>query len=192
MSSLVRLFKWVKIDWGHGDPSTYWHIDRSLPPHQIVLLDIFQMNLITENNDSDYSSHCVSCAVTICPNFLWMAKYRVCEFDPYVTSILLALGSSTIVYWTRSGIQLSDVNKTNFDWIMFGDRNKPGSWYYMHREKPHKAFLVHESCWSLLVQQFEGEEIDLNRLFEVCKEIPLPGRREYRSKWAWQYRCRLL
>lgn len=152
------------------------------------------MSLLTENSDSDYSSHCVSCAATICPEAPWMARYRVCEFDPYVISTLLAPGSSTIVYRTRSGIQLSGVNKTKFDWVVeeaFGDPNKLESWYFMHIEKPHKAFLVHESCWSLLVQQFEGEDIDLNRLFEVCKEIPPPGRRDYWSKWPWQYWCRL-
>ncbi|KAI1831329.1 hypothetical protein DTO013E5_6435 [Penicillium roqueforti] len=76
------------------------------------------MSLLTENSDSDYSSHCVSCAATICPEAPWMARYRV-------------------LYRTRSGIQLSGVNKTKFDWVVeeaFGDPNKLESWKFLLRE----------------------------------------------------------
>lgn len=43
-------------------------------------------------------------------------------------------------------------------------------------DSPPKAFLMHESCWFLLVQHFEGEDIDLDRLFAVSREIPHLGR----------------
>lgn len=58
----------------------------------------------------------------------------------------------------------------------FGDVRRLGRWYFMQATQPPKTFLIHESCWFLLVQQFEGEDIDLDRLFEVCKEIPPSGR----------------
>jgi hypothetical protein len=82
------------------------------------------------------------------------------------------------VYSTLGGTQLSDVHTTEFDWLTeeaFGDPKKLGRWYFMQARQPPKAFLIHESCWFLLTQQFE-EGIDLDRLFEVCKEIPPSGR----------------
>lgn len=66
----------------------------------------------------------------------------------------------------------------------FGDPKKLGHWYFMHKKKPPTAFLIHEICWFLLIQQFEGEEIDLERLFELCRDIPPPGRPDYGSKWT--------
>ncbi|CRL29030.1 Cyclin-like F-box [Penicillium camemberti] len=84
-----------------------------------------------------------------------------------------------VLYSTGSGTQLSDVHTTEFDWVMeegFGDVRRLGRWYFMQATQPPKTFLIHESCWFLLVQQFEGEDIDLDRLFEVCKEIPPSGR----------------
>lgn len=115
-----------------------------------------------------------------------MARYQVCEFDPHVIIItLLHPDSSAIVYSTQSGTQLSDVHTTEFDWVeesFFGDVKKLDRWYFMQAKQPPEAFLIHESCWSLLIQQFEGEEIDLDRLFEVCKEIPPSGRSDFFSK----------
>lgn len=65
--------------------------------------------------ETDYSCHCVSCGSAICHKPPWMARYQVCEFDPYNIITLLAPDSSAIVYSTRSGTQLSDVYATDFD-----------------------------------------------------------------------------
>lgn len=114
-----------------------------------------------------------------------MARYQVCEFDQYVLPKPFVPGSSAIVYWTRSGAQLLDVYITDFDWgidVAFGDVSNLNHWYYMHQKKTPKAFIIHECCWLLMVQQFEGEKIDLDRLFEVCKDIAPSGRPDYDSK----------
>lgn len=143
---------------------------------------VCQESLIMEN---DYFGHCVSCGGAICNEAPWMERYQVCKFNHYVISNPFVPGSSTLVYWTRSGIQLSDVSITNSDWALveaFGDESNVGHWYFMHQKKPPKAFPVHECCWLLILQQFEGEKIDLDRLFEVCKDIPPSGRPDYDSK----------
>ncbi|KAJ5405785.1 hypothetical protein N7465_007069 [Penicillium sp. CMV-2018d] len=121
-----------------------------------------------------------------------MARYQVCEFDAHVIIITpLHPDSSAIVYWTRGGTQLSDVHTTEFDWVeesFFGDVKKLDRWYFVQAKQPPEAFLIHESCWSLLIRQFEGEEIDLDRLFEVCKEIPPSGRSDFFTRYGTWYR----
>lgn len=86
------------------------------------------------------------------------------------------------MYSTRIGTQLSDVHTTEFNWGVeegFGDPKRLGRWYFMQAKQPPKAFLFHESCWFILNQQFEGDDIDLDRLFEVCKDIPPSGRPDF-------------
>lgn len=47
--------------------------------------------------------------------------------------------------------------------------------------RPAEAYLFHEDCWILLCQQFAGG-IDLNKLFEVCKDVPPYGRNIFLGK----------
>lgn len=83
------------------------------------------------------------------------------------------------MYLTSDGTQLSDVAVTDFDWLeeLFRDSPSPldfekfGPWFDMAQDR-EKAFLFHESCWSALIEHFENREVDLNKLFEVCKNIP--------------------
>lgn len=136
-------------------------------------------------DETEYCCRCVSCGSDLRNKPLWMARYQVCEFDPHVIITLLAPDSSAIVYSTRSGIQLSDVYTSEFDWYMEvydGDPKKLGRWYSMHVKNPPKAFLIHEICWFLLEQHFEGGEIDLARLFEIFRDIPPSGRPEHDCK----------
>ncbi|KAJ6191390.1 hypothetical protein N7519_001411 [Penicillium mononematosum] len=93
------------------------------------------------------------------PDYPWMARYRA-------------------VYLTPDGTKLSDVAVTDFDWLeeyleaplSDWDFEKYGPWH--NKAQDNEAFLFHESCWSALVKHFANEEVDLNRLFEVCKNIP--------------------
>mgnify|MGYP002717983455 FL=1 len=39
----------------------------------------------------------------------------------------------------------------------------------MANSKPATAFLIHSCCWSLLIRHFANDEVDLDRLFEVCR-----------------------
>jgi hypothetical protein len=94
------------------------------------------------------------------------------------------------VYSTPNGAQLSDVSVTELDWFEDGwevegiapDDGRLGIWYTMVNIKPTCAFVIHESCWSLLQTHFAVEEINLDRLFEVCRNIPPSGREEFYSK----------
>ncbi|KAJ9486178.1 hypothetical protein VN97_g7167 [Penicillium thymicola] len=89
------------------------------------------------------------------------------------------MASYRAVYLTPDGTQLSDVAVTDFDWLeeLFEDSpsgvdfEKFGPWFDMAQDR-EKAFLFHESCWSDLIEHFDNGEVDLNRLFEVCKNIP--------------------
>lgn len=42
----------------------------------------------------------------------------------------------------------------------------------MANNKPATAFLIHSCCWSLLIRHFANGEVDLDRLFEVCRSRP--------------------
>lgn len=52
-----------------------------------------------------------------------------------------------------------------------------GIWYQMFSSNPSTAHIFHESCWILLNRQLE-ENPDLDKLFEVCKDIPPSGRND--------------
>jgi hypothetical protein len=47
-----------------------------------------------------------------------------------------------------------------------------GPWFFMSQSKPAKAVFVHEHCWPLLTKHFANEEVNLDTLFEVCRDIP--------------------
>lgn len=90
-----------------------------------------------------------------------------------------------VVYLTEEGTKLGGVNLTEFSWeeedsFGFPDEiaEKLGPWYPMTQERPVQALPFHEDCWILLNQQFQ-EKINLDRLFEVCKNIPPSGRFPY-------------
>jgi hypothetical protein len=83
----------------------------------------------------------------------------------------------------------SDVSVTELDWVEEGweveyiapDYGRLGIWYTMVSIKPTCAFVIHQSCWSLLQTHFAVEEINVDRLFEVCRDIPPSGRQEFYS-----------
>lgn len=45
-----------------------------------------------------------------------------------------------------------------------------GPWYAMANSKPSKAHIFHESCWTVF-SQFLEHDVDLDKLFEVCKNV---------------------
>jgi hypothetical protein len=88
-------------------------------------------------------------------------------------------GLTLIVYSTPNGTQLSEVSIADLHWDEAGyllisevDAEKVGPWWGMANSKPAKAFLVHLCCWSLLIKHFANEQVDLDRLFEVCRNRP--------------------
>lgn len=81
---------------------------------------------------------------------------------------------------------MSDVSIAEFDWRekeyatpRKRDAKTFGLWYVMAKSKPAKAFLIHDCCWFLLTKHFGHDEIDLDRLFEVCKNIPASSKAIY-------------
>ncbi|KAJ5529849.1 hypothetical protein N7527_003242 [Penicillium freii] len=88
------------------------------------------------------------------------------------------MASYRAVYLNPDGTKLSGVAVADFDWLeeylevppSDGDAEKYGPWY--DKAQDNEAFLFNESCWPALVKHFANGEVDLNRLFEVCKNIP--------------------
>lgn len=54
-------------------------------------------------------------------------------------------------------------------------RERFGPWYQMTCSIPSQAHIFHESCWIILSRQLE-EDPDLDKLFQVCKDIAPSGR----------------
>ncbi|KGO38694.1 hypothetical protein PEX1_081440 [Penicillium expansum] len=117
-------------------------------------------------NHPDSSIYCISCEWAISTEYPWMKRYRA-----YTT---------LIVHLTPGGTQLSDVCIAEYDWHEEEYNTSPknrnietfGPWYFMADSKPAKAFMIHECCWLLLIKHFANEEVNLDRLFEVCRNIP--------------------
>lgn len=84
------------------------------------------------------------------------------------------------VYKTPEGANLSAVYLTDINWskegnlsLVSGAYAKLGVWHDLVKARPAIAYLVHEDCWTVLAQQFLGEsQIDLGRVFDICKDIP--------------------
>ena len=91
------------------------------------------------------------------------------------------------MYITPEGVKIGGINKTEYTWedqVLYafpGLPEKLGPWYSMVAARPAEAYLFHENCWILLCQQF-ATDIDLNRLFEVCKDVPPYGRNIFHGK----------
>lgn len=45
-----------------------------------------------------------------------------------------------------------------------------GPWYVLTTSRPSKAYIFHESCWTVF-SQFLEHDVDLDKLFEVCKNV---------------------
>ncbi|CAG8908693.1 unnamed protein product [Penicillium egyptiacum] len=110
-----------------------------------------------------------------------MASYRAGKSTVDGRYRIIPSDSTFIVYLTPDGTQLWDVAIAEFAWLdeldvspSDWDPEKCGPWYVMAQS--HEAFLFHEACWSLLIKHFEDEEVNLDRLFEVCRNIPGSGR----------------
>lgn len=93
-----------------------------------------------------------------------------------------------LVYLTPEGAKIGGINKTDYTWedevsygFPSGGPELLGPWYPMVAAKPAEAYLFHEDCWVILSQQF-ARDIDLDKLFEVCKDIPLYGREFFDGK----------
>jgi hypothetical protein len=52
-------------------------------------------------------------------------------------------------------------------------------WWSLANNDPPKAFLIHSCCWSLLVRHFANDEVNLDRLFEVCRRRPVSRTSDY-------------
>ncbi|CAG8020953.1 unnamed protein product [Penicillium nalgiovense] len=94
------------------------------------------------------------------------------------------------LYLTPDGTQLSDVSVADLGWREEEydapdseiDAEKYGPWWTMAKSQPAKAFLIHSCCWSLLTKHFPNEEVNLDRLFEVCRNRPSSRRDRYKSE----------
>lgn len=86
-----------------------------------------------------------------------------------------------IVYPTPDGTQLSGLFKLGSEehdnWNGTPDDRLSslgnGPWGSMVFRKPPKAHLIHSCCWLLLTKHFANDEMDLGRLFEVCRNRPV-------------------
>ncbi len=107
---------------------------------------------------------------------------------PFKLNIINRTHACAIVYLTSDGARLSDVCFANVDWRKTQQdcghlgsseraalREKFGPWYQMSCLKPSKAHIFHESCWIILSRQLE-EDLDLDKFFEVCKDVAPSGR----------------
>lgn len=116
----------------------------------------------------------------------WLKYYRARECTHSNPISRTHVGA--IVYRTAEGARLSDVFFAHLDWrTMQRDcghlgsseraarREKFGPWYQMSCLKPSAAHIFHESCWILLSRQLE-EDLDLDKFFEVCKDVAPSGR----------------
>ncbi|CAG7944907.1 unnamed protein product [Penicillium salamii] len=91
-----------------------------------------------------------------------------------------------LVYSTPEGTELSGIYEVGSEehdrWNGTPDDRLPplaaGPWGSMTCTIPPKAFLIHPSCWSLLKRHF-ANEINLDRLFEVCRFRPASRTAEY-------------
>ena len=77
---------------------------------------------------------------------------------------------------------MSDVSVMDTDWREFefnvpSDGDRFGIWFVKAViERPPTAHLIHDRCWELLVKHFDdSSEIRLDRLFEVCRDVPWPN-----------------
>ncbi|OQE25260.1 hypothetical protein PENSTE_c006G03953 [Penicillium steckii] len=114
-------------------------------------------------NKSDRTLYCCVCSLSMLTGPSWLSKY-------------LAL------YRTETGTKTSEVNVVESDWDLFFGLNDVakealapilGRWFMMTAIKPQKVVLFHKFCWLHLLQHFEGEDINLDRLFEVCRQANL-------------------
>ncbi|CAG8403814.1 unnamed protein product [Penicillium salamii] len=91
-----------------------------------------------------------------------------------------------IVYSTPEGTELSGIYEVGSEehdrWNGTpDDRLSPlatGPWGSMAFARPPKAFFVHPDCWVLLTRHF-ANEMNLDRLFEVCRFRPASRTEEY-------------
>jgi len=90
---------------------------------------------------------------------------------------ICAPGSWLTVYSTPSGVRLSDVFVADSDTYPDQEvglvRDDEGKLDLRCRKNgPSNAFVIHEDCWPSLVDHLGDETIDLDGLFEKCKDIP--------------------
>lgn len=69
----------------------------------------------------------------------------------------------------------TDWRETEFNVPSDGDRF--GIWFVKAViERPPTAHLTHDRCWGLFTKHFDdSSEICLDRLFEVCRDVPWPS-----------------
>jgi hypothetical protein len=136
------------------------------------------------------SVYCISCAWPITTEYGFLAKYKTCKSTVRERLINVLTNPSVIVYLTADGAQLSDVSVTKYDWFEETYIYRPssikklGHWFALSRCKPPRAVFVHENCWPFLIKHFANEEVNLDRLFKVCRDIWAPSYMKYHSKFA--------
>lgn len=80
-----------------------------------------------------------------------------------------------IVYLASEGVRLSEVIEMDIQWAWqhssLPQEESCALVKMALREKP-TAFLFHNCCWELLMKHFDAGEFNLNKLFEVCRQVP--------------------
>ncbi|CAG8410519.1 unnamed protein product [Penicillium salamii] len=142
----------------------------------------------TNENSATYCSatspgHCVSCKWSICTRKLVGNYYPWMEFYQ-------------AIYLTSEGVQLSGVYKAGsetLEGINILDIHEEDvvlrHWWSLANNKPPKAFLIHSCCWSLLRTHFTDNDIDVDRLFEVCKRRPASRTNNNSGDWILRMSC---
>lgn len=111
-------------------------------------------------------------------------------FDPHLGTHL-----TPIVYPTAEGTKLSRVfeldSEEHDNWNGAPDDRLcslgNGPWGNMVFHQPVKAHLIHSCCWLLLTRHFANDEIDLDRLYEVCRNRPMSRTESYLGSSSQQF-----
>jgi hypothetical protein len=139
----------------------------------------------------NFSDSCISCGWQICDHFPWLSTYQASKSATgqlMCYMILLTQTESTpIVYSTPEGTELSGIfqlgSKEHDEWNGPPDSRLSsfynGPWGVMVYRRPAKAYVIHSCCWPLLTRHFANDEMNLDRLFKICRNRPASRTEEY-------------
>lgn len=140
--------------------------------------------------------NCVSCESPVSPYNPWSGLYRASKSATDWEQKFSSLYSNTIVYLTPNGAKLSGIVNAGVGALEKGhsayedldlDPATHSSWLDLACHKPAKARLIHSCCWSLLINHFTNDEVDLDRLFEVCMNRPTTRAQDFNGSF-WRSR----
>ncbi|KAI9847501.1 MAG: hypothetical protein M1837_002402 [Sclerophora amabilis] len=119
--------------------------------------------------------HCILCGFPVLryariDTRQWLAEFRAICFDPsgdYITGVGCYNGDDRWIAPNDSTLRWDDE-----DYRSAASSEIPLMPFDRYRGR--HGFLLHDSCWRLLEKVFEGSEIPVKRLVEVCESLPHP------------------